>query len=199
MKTTESYTIWLETAYKLFAEKGPDNFSVKEVAQLCGLPRTNFYYYFENKKELIDKIIELHFQSTTEIFNIELNKRLNCFLPDLYEVIYDFKLGIQFAKQLFLHRENPKYNQAYKNSVALSADIIVPKFMQYYHIHIPEVAVKSLWFTLTDTWYSRLNFNIFSVDSLCSLCLEIMDTVLPLIEQQSPINSQTKHSFDTPV
>jgi AcrR family transcriptional regulator len=89
MHTTESYQKWLQAAYRLFAEKGPENLSIKALAKQCGLPRTNFYYYFENKKELIDKIIESHFQSTTEIFNIELNKRLKSFIPDLYEVLYD--------------------------------------------------------------------------------------------------------------
>ena len=180
MKKTESYNTWVETAYILFAEKGPENFSVKEVAKLCGLPRTNFYYYFDSKDDLLDRIIELHFQTTTEFFNIELVKRLNTFIPDLYEVIYDFKLGIQFSKTLFKHREIPKYNKAYLKGTALSADLIIPKFKEYFNINIPDENAKELWFTLTDTWYSRLSFNYYSVDYLCELCYEIMNTVLPL-------------------
>ncbi len=199
MHTTESYQKWLQAAYRLFAEKGPENLSIKSLAKQCGLPRTNFYYYFENKKELIDKIIELHFQSTTEIFNIELNKRLKSFIPDLYEVLYDFKLGVQFSKQLFKNRENPRYNKAYKQGVALSADLIAPKFKNFFKIDLSLDAVKSLWLILTDTWYSRLSFNNFSVDSLCALCYEIMESVLPLIEQNIVIDSNSSSTFDTPV
>lgn len=183
MKTKESYTIWLETAYKLFAEKGPENLSVKEVAKLCGLPRTNFYYYFENKDDLLDKIIELHFQSTTEIFNSELSKRLNTFIPDLYEVTYDFKIGMQFAKTLFKHRDIPRYNNAYIKGAELSTDIIIPKFKEHFNIDLPDEQAKQLWFTLNDSWFSRLNFNNYTIEYLCELCYEIMNTVLPLIEQ----------------
>lgn len=87
MNNSDTYNNWLETAYVLFAEKGPENLSIKALAKQCGLPRTNYYYYFEDKKELIDKIIELHFQTTTEIFNIELENRLHSFIPDLYVMV----------------------------------------------------------------------------------------------------------------
>ena len=183
MKTSKSYNLWLQTAHKLFAEKGPENFSIKEVAELSGLPRTNFYYHFDNKKELLDKAIELHFQTTTRIFNAELSKRLNVFIPDFYVVLYDFKLGMQFAKTLFKHRDIPRYNTAYLKGVALSADLIVPKFKQYFSIKLPDNQVKKLWYTLCDTWYSRIQFNDYSVEYLCDLCLEIMDTITPLIRK----------------
>jgi AcrR family transcriptional regulator len=188
----ESYNVWLQTAHKLFAEKGLENFSVKEVANRCGLPRTNFYYYFDNQDDLLDKTIELHFQTTTEIFNAELSKRLNVFMPDLYVVLYDFKLGMQFAKTLFKHRDIPKYNTAYIKGVALSADLIVPKFKEYFSINLPDEQVKELWYTVTDTWYSRLNFSNYSIEYLCELCFEIMDTITPLIELS---NTQAKRNI----
>lgn len=184
MKNSESYNRWLEAAYICFAEEGPKNLSIMTLAKKCGLPRTNFYYYFENKEELIEKVIEFHFKSTTEIFNIELENRLHFFMPDLYVIVNEFKLGVQFAKQLFLNRENPAYNKAYKHGVALSADLIVPKFMAFLKIGLPLEAGKSLWFTLNDTWYSRINFENFTVDSLCELSSEVIDSVIPLIEKK---------------
>lgn len=185
MNNSDSYNKWLETAYVFFAKEGPQNFSIKALAEQCGLPRTNFYYYFNNKEELIEKVIELHFKSTSEIFNLELEKRLHSFIPDLYIIIYDFKLGIQFAKQLFLNRHHPAYNKAYMESIELSADLIVPKFMAFFKINLPQESVKALWLIITDTWYSRISCNNFSVDSLCELCYEIMDSVMPLIQNNS--------------
>lgn len=199
MNTSESYNKWLESAYCFFAEKGLEKLSIKALAEKCGLPRTNFYYHFENKEELINKTIELHFKSTTKIFNKELNKRCHSFIPDLFIVVCDFKLGFQFAKQLFKNRENLKFNAAYNKSVALSADLIAPKFREYFNIDLDHESTKALWFTLTDTWYSRLNFNNFSVDSLCALCYEIIDTILPLIEKGSLPRDIPHFSFDTPV
>lgn len=178
----ESYNVWLQTAHKLFAENGPENFSVKEVSNRCGLPRTNFYYHFDNKNDLLDKTIELHIQTTIEIFNAELGKRLNTFIPDLYEILYEFKLGLQFAKTLFKHRDIPKYNTAYIKGVAISADLIVPKFKEYFSINLPDEQVKELWYMISDAWYSRLNFNNYTVEYLCNSCFEIVDTIKPLIE-----------------
>lgn len=183
----ESFNIWLNTAYQLFAEKGPENLTVKELAKQCKLPRTNFYYYFENKEEIIDKIIELHFTTTTEIFNLELEKRFHIYIPDLYVILYDFKLGLQFTKRLFCNRENPKFNHAYKKGVALSADLIAPKFRTFFNINLPNEEVKALWFTVVDAWYARLNFNEYSVESLIDSCYEIMDAIKPLIENNNKL------------
>ena len=104
MKTSVSYIKWLETAYIKFAEIGPNNLSIKSLAKQCDLPRTNFYYYFANKEELIEELIKLHFETTTKLFNTELENRLHSLIPDLYVISIDYKLGFQFAKQLFLNR-----------------------------------------------------------------------------------------------
>lgn len=185
MKSSESYTIWLENAYVLFAEEGPKNLSIKALATQCGLPRTNFYYYFDNKEDLIDKLIGLHFETVAELFNTELENRLDSYIPDLYIIACDFKLGFQFAKQLFLNRDNTMYDVAYKKAIALSSDLIVPKFKVFSNIDLPDESAKSIWFTVTDTWFSRVKFDEFSVDCLCELHYEIMDTLAPLIKNNN--------------
>lgn len=183
MTKPQSYIIWLETAYQLFAEEGPENFSVKALSTKCQLPRTNFYYYFNDREDIINSILELHFQTTTEQFNVELKKRLHIFIPDLYEVIYDYKLGIQFAKQLFKNRENPIYNQAHKKGLALSADLIIPKFKDYFKLTLPDENIKLLWYTLADAWYSRIRFDDYSVSSLVKLAEELWNSIDPLMEK----------------
>jgi len=184
MNTTGSYKKWLESAYYFFATEGSGKLSIKALAKQCGLPRTNFYYYFHDKEELLDKIIELHFNTTTENINKELEQRLHSFIPDLYLILYDFKIGVQFAKQMFNNRDIPRFNKAYKHGLAISADLIVPHFKDFLNIDLPDKTVKLLWFTLCDTWYSRLNFNDFSVESMSALSYEIIESILPLINDK---------------
>lgn len=191
MNKSESYNKWLEEAYRIFAEKGPENLSIKALSKQCGLPRTNFYYYFDNKEELIDKIIDLHFETTTNVFNVELEKRLHTYIPDLYVIMYDLKLGLQFAKQLFKNRENQKFNEAHKKGIALSAYLIIPKFKDYFNIDLPDETVIQLWSTVVDAWYSRLSFSSFSVDLLIASCYDVMDTILPLIEKGNKLESKS--------
>jgi AcrR family transcriptional regulator len=183
VNNSASYNKWIEVGYHCFAEQGPQNFSIMSLAEKCELPRTNFYYYFDHKADLFDKLIELHFETTAQLFNTELEHKLHSLIPDLYCIALDFKLGFQFAKQLFINRENPIYNKAYKQSIALSTDLIIPKFKEFSKIDLPDEIVKSIWFTVTDTWFSRVNFDDFSVEYLCELYFEIMDTLSPLIDQ----------------
>lgn len=185
MKNSESYNKWIEAAYLCFAEEGPKSLSITTLAKKCGLPRTNFYYYFGNKEDLIHKVIELHFKSTTEIFNIELENRLHSFMPDLYVILSEFKVGLQFAKQLFNNREQQQFNDAYKKGLELSADFIVPKFMTFFKIDLPLEAGKLLWFTLADSWYSKIDFDNFTVDSLSELAYEVTDSVIPLMKKNN--------------
>lgn len=180
MKSSESYKKWINAAYLLFAEEGPLNLSIATLAKQCELPRTNFYYYFDNKEHLIDEVIELHFTSTVEIFNAEVKRRLHCYIPDMYVILIEFKLGIQFTKQLFTNREEALYNEAYKKSIALSADLIVPKFLEFEKLVLPLEEAKQLWYTLNDTWYSRINCNMFTLDPLCESYEELLNSIRPL-------------------
>lgn len=180
---SKSYNQWLETAYQIFAKKGPDSLTIKGLSETCELPRTNFYYYFDNKEDLIDKLIRLHFETTTQLFNEALRKRLHSYIPDLYIILYDFKLGLQFSYQLFKNRDILKYNKAYKKGVALSNELILPKFKSFFKLDLPDETILALWATVVDTWYSRVNIDELSVDNMISLCYEIMDSILPLVEK----------------
>ena len=90
---SKSYNKWLKTAYLLFAKNGPENFSIRALAEACQLPRTNFYYHFDDKDDLIDKIIEVHFTTTTELFNEPLRTRFHMYIPDLYVILFDFNVN----------------------------------------------------------------------------------------------------------
>lgn len=69
------------------------------------------------------------------------------------------------------------------HGIALSADLIVPKFKDFTKIDLPYKNVKSIRFTITDAWFSRVKFDKFSVDYLCELYYKIMNTLAPLIEK----------------
>lgn len=48
----------LDTAEKLFAEKGYENCAVNEILNQIGIAKGTFYHYFKSKEELLDAIIE---------------------------------------------------------------------------------------------------------------------------------------------
>jgi len=48
----------LETAYKLFREKGYNNVSISDICNAAGISATTFYYHYPTKEGLISKFFE---------------------------------------------------------------------------------------------------------------------------------------------
>jgi len=179
---------WLDKAYEYFAEVGPLDLNIKTLSVKAGLPRTNFYYHFIDKDDLIEQLLKLHYLSGDK-YNAVLEEQLNNYLPDLHLISLQFIVGIKFHRQLFLHRNNPKFGHEYLKMNKSSHPIIIPKLIEYYKLNVPYKVAESLWITLFDTWYSRLDINQFSLDYLCNLSEDIMKTVLDFTSSKLLLNS----------
>lgn len=176
-ENSKSYNKWLETAYYLFAEVGPDNLNVLSLSEACGLSRSNFYYHFPDKEYLIDQLLKMHLESS-ENYKIDIKENLHSFLPDIHKIVVSYKLGIKFHWQLFRNRHTLKYNHVYLTLNNITGVLIIPKFVSYYKLNASAPVVKSLWDTLTDSWYSRVDFDNFTVDALCAISEETMLAIL---------------------
>ncbi len=177
MNRLELYDKWITTAYQMFAEKGLEGFNVKNIASRGGLTRSSFYYYFENKDDLIDAVIEYYFDVVIRDINITFQERLVSFLPDFYDIVFEFSEAIQFTKQLFRNKESEPYTHAHKQGIALTAEYIVPEFKAYLKIDLETNEVKELWYTLADAWFSRLDFNDYSVQTLTRNGVDIWNSI----------------------
>lgn len=179
---------WLEKAYEYFAEVGPLDFNIKALSVKAGLSRTNFYYHFIDKDDLIDQLLELHYQ-VGDKYNAILKKQLNTYLPDLHLISLQHITAIKFSRQLFLHRNIPKLNKTFIEVNKSTHPVIIPKLKEYYKLNVPYELAESLWITLCDTWYSRLDINQFSLDYLCDLSEDIMKTILDFTKSEKLVNS----------
>jgi AcrR family transcriptional regulator len=56
----------VDTARRLYAEKGLEHTSVSDIAEEVGITRTLFYHYFSNKEEVTDTILEGYTSDTVE-------------------------------------------------------------------------------------------------------------------------------------
>ena len=180
--------IWIEKGYELFGEYGPDGLKIKSLAEKAGLPRTNFYYHFTDKEDLIEQLLYLHTQ-VSENFNEVLKEQMQVFIPDMYKISAQYPQGFKFQRQLFLNRSDLRFNLVYINCNISSNPIIIPKLIEYYKLNVPYSVIESLWTTVTDTWYSRLDVNNFNVEYLCGLTEEIMRTVFDFAKSKLFINS----------
>lgn len=96
----------IENAIRLFAEKGYDGTSIREIIEAAGVTRPVLYYYFKNKEDLFCGIIERGFaemlSSLDEILATEADceARLKLLIRkefDRIEGMYDFaRVMLQF-------------------------------------------------------------------------------------------------------
>lgn len=53
-----SEELWLQAAYRLLIDSGVEAVKVMPLAKELGMSRTSFYWHFEDREQLLDKIIE---------------------------------------------------------------------------------------------------------------------------------------------
>jgi len=168
---------WIEGAYSHFADVGPEQLNIKKISEITGLPRTNFYYHFPDTDILVAQLLNFHVDISKK-YEEELQQKLHMFIPDLHRILNSFKTGVKFHCQLFKHRSDVRFGYIYNSLNSSSADIILPVFRDYYKLTVSDPALKALWETLTDSWYSRLDFEDFSPESLAELSDSIMQSIL---------------------
>jgi AcrR family transcriptional regulator len=168
---------WLEGAYSHFADVGPEQLNIKKISELTGLPRTNFYYHIPDTNILVTQLLNFHVDLSKK-YEEELQNKLKVFIPDLHRILCSFETGVKFHWQLFKHRSDIRFGYIYNSVNSSSADIILPVFRDYYKLTVSDTALKALWKTLTDSWYSRLDFGDFSPESLAELSDSIMQSIL---------------------
>jgi AcrR family transcriptional regulator len=64
MKGNSTRSRILETADRLFYQRGYENTSFSDIADAVNISRGNFYYHFKTKDEILDSVIELRLANT---------------------------------------------------------------------------------------------------------------------------------------
>ena len=181
--------LWIEKGYEHFGLYGPDRLSIKLIAEEHDIARTSFNYYFLNKEEFCDELIEKHYDLVNQYCDAG---ELYCkkYVPDLHMLILTFPIGLKFMKQLFNHRHIVKYNEVFmKTNQMGDQQFALRLFIDYYKLPLAVKEAALLHGSLTDAWYSRLDINDLTLEKLISSTEEIMQTILALMAKSNSPNS----------
>ncbi|TNJ41249.1 TetR/AcrR family transcriptional regulator [Tamlana fucoidanivorans] len=178
MERNKKYSEWIDAAYKEFACNGPD-FSLKALAKKTNLPRATFYYYFNNKEHLIEDLLK-HHAELNESFQSEI-KTLKTLIPGLYEIMYKYRVGVRFHQQLLKHTHIQEFYMVYNEFNRQNISLLLPLIKPYFGGTLSDNEICQFYITLTDAWYSRLNFSNLSVNYMISLAEEIMNDTIGVI------------------
>ncbi len=173
--------IWIEKGYEHFAFYGPDNLSINKLSKEIGSPRASFYHHFGDIEIFIEELLDIHWQINQQFCSIGA---LECkkFFPDLYLLLEQYPIPLQFSRQLFLNRLNPAFNYLFLRTYNASARAFILKlFSEQFGLHQNDEDTNNLWLTVGESWFSRLDINNLSAEKMQKLAEEIMNSVLKFI------------------
>lgn len=172
--------IWIEKGYEHFGLYGPDDLSIKKIADECGIARTSFNYYFSKKEEFCNELLEKHYDMVDQYIEAAVLHCKKYF--DQHELLLMFPSGFKFHKQLFNNRHHDKYDQIYiKCNEKCARKFTLRLFIDYYKLPLSLEEADPIHEALLDTWYSRLNVNDLTLEKMVSLTEEIMEGILVLL------------------
>ena len=172
---------WVEKGYEQFATYGPNNLSINKLSKEIGSSRASFYHHFGDIEIFIEELLNIHWQKHQQFCSIGA-RVCNQYFPDLYLLLEQYPIPLQFSKQLFLNRNNPAFNYLFMKTYNASARAFILKlFSEQFGLHQNDEDTYNLWLTVGESWYSRLDTNNLSAEKMQKLAEEIMNSVLKFI------------------
>jgi len=173
---------WLKQGYEDFAIYGPDKLSINNIAKSIGASRSNFYHYFGEMEIFIDELLARHWEVCMQ-YEREGKDKCKVLVPDLYRLLASYPIPLRFSLQLFRHRDIPKFNYLFLKSYQSSAEaFLLELFEDHLNLQLPESEQKKLWMTLGESWYSRIDVEDLSAESLQRHAQEIMESISALVQ-----------------
>lgn len=156
----------LETAMKLFIEKGYEHTTLQDIADAIGMTRGAIYHHFKDKAEMVDAVMGCMFHKTVPYREIRENKALSA-REKIRQIIMhavnaDEQINIYFPLSRSLVN-NPKLAAAYldftKNDLTEMFDELIKEGIKDGTVPVkdPEVAAELLSIIL-NLWISPIIF-----------------------------------------
>lgn len=73
-KSVQKKQYILETARKVFAEKGYKNVTMKDIVEACEISRGGLYLYFDSTEQILLEILQMEAQETDDVFTGQITQ-----------------------------------------------------------------------------------------------------------------------------
>lgn len=152
----------LDTAKKLFLEKGYENVTLQGIAVACGLTRGAIYHHFKGKEEVMDAVTTYMFNEMTIDQEIKADVSLNG-LEKLQKIFITSISNEEFIQMYMLLSQNfyksPKLVSAYLQDCQRS---VIPMIKFYIDVGILDGSIRVTDTEVTDSEVLAELVTIFS-------------------------------------
>jgi len=173
--------LWIEKGYEHFALYGPKNLSVNKLSKTTGSSRGSFYHHFGDIDVFVEELFGKHCHIVV-IFKSLGREKCKRLFPDLYIFLEQNPLTLQFSLQLFHNRSNPEFNFVFiKSYEEIAKSFALELFKKHFGLLQSEREVYLLWLTLGEAWYSRLDPNDLTSETLQKHAEEILQNLFEFV------------------
>ena len=180
--TTPAREKWLDEGYRQFAVSGPNQLSINQISRKVGASRASFYHHFGDIGLFVEELLARHWD-ITEAFNRTGRESCRCLFPDLYNLLGQYPIPLQFSLQLFHHRSTASFNYLFiKSYEATAKRFALDLFARHFGLIQSGEEIYHLWLTLGEAWYSRLDPADLSGQTLQGHAEEILRTLSVFVD-----------------
>ncbi|MCI6714751.1 MAG: TetR/AcrR family transcriptional regulator [Lachnospiraceae bacterium] len=112
----------LETARKVFVEKGYKNVTMKDIVEACEISRGGLYLYFDNTEQILLEVLQMEADETDDVFTQNITQEdtaadiLTLFLKEQKKELLQKKNSLTVAvyEYFFSHKPTDKNNMLRK-------------------------------------------------------------------------------------
>lgn len=117
-KSAQKKKYILDTARKVFVEKGFKSVTMKDIVEACGISRGGLYLYFESTDQILMEVLQMEADETDDVFTEQIAREdtaadiLTLFLKEQKKELLQNKdnLTVAVYEYFFAHKPTDKNN-----------------------------------------------------------------------------------------
>jgi len=125
----------LETARKIFMEKGYKDVTMKDIVEACEISRGGLYLYFDSTKEIFMEVLKLESQESDDLFSVKIDENataadiLALFLKEQKKELLRKKNNLTIAIYEFFFANKPAKGENILRNQFESAVMVLEKLI----------------------------------------------------------------------
>lgn len=166
---------WIEKGYLLVAENGFDNLTVNVICRMVAKSKSSFYHFFGELALFKDALMTYHLARAHDFAN--QIKGCDNIIPDLIEVMMDYKMDIFFYKQFRIYREKLTYEKYNHKIFELYDNAVVDKLADYFELNNRIIFVRKFNKFLTEHFLMSIALDTYTHDWVKNYLREVLEMV----------------------
>ena len=117
----------LETAMRLFAEKGLENVNIEDVVKEVGVTRGAFYHYFKSREELIGSVMYKSFEDNNPYLLADKQEGLSALEKLRFVAKFSLRAHMDISDSMRAQMEKLANNPVvFKNEMIFQINVMAP-------------------------------------------------------------------------